>query len=52
MPIPRWIPPHGYREVAQAAQTTAAAVTESQTATEDLARMSADLQNLVGQFKI
>jgi methyl-accepting chemotaxis protein len=38
--------------VAQAAQTTAAAVTESQAATEDLARMSADLQRLVGQFKI
>jgi methyl-accepting chemotaxis protein len=38
--------------VAQAAQTTAAAVTQSQSATEDLARMSADLQNLVGQFKI
>jgi methyl-accepting chemotaxis protein len=38
--------------VAQAAQTTAAAVTESQAATEDLARMSADLQNLVGQFRI
>jgi methyl-accepting chemotaxis protein len=34
------------------AQTTAAAVTESQAATEDLARMSADLQKLVGQFKI
>ena len=38
--------------VAQAAQTTAAAVTESQAATEDLARMSADLQRLVGQFKV
>jgi methyl-accepting chemotaxis protein len=38
--------------VAQAAQTTAAAVTESQAATEDLARMSADLQRLVGQFRM
>jgi methyl-accepting chemotaxis protein len=38
--------------VAQAAQTTAAAVTESQAATEDLARMSADLQNLVSQFRL
>jgi len=38
--------------VAQTAQTTAAAVTESQAATEDLARMSADLQRLVAQFAI
>ncbi len=38
--------------VAQAAQTTAAAVTESQAATADLARMSADLQRLVAQFVI
>jgi methyl-accepting chemotaxis protein len=38
--------------VAQAAQTTAAAVTESQTATEDLARMSSELKQLVAQFTI
>ena len=38
--------------VAQAAHTTAAAVTQSQAATEDLARMSADLQNLVSQFRL
>jgi methyl-accepting chemotaxis protein len=38
--------------VAHAAQITAAAVTEAQTATDDLARMSTDLQHLVSQFKI
>jgi methyl-accepting chemotaxis protein len=38
--------------VAQAAQTTAAAVAQSQVATADLARMSSDLQRLVGQFAV
>jgi methyl-accepting chemotaxis protein len=36
--------------VAEAAQTTAAAVTETQAATEELARMSGNLQRLVAQF--
>ncbi len=43
---------HNVTGVAQAAQTTAAAVTESQAATADLARMSADLQRLVAQFAV
>jgi methyl-accepting chemotaxis protein len=36
--------------VAQAAQTTATSVTEAQAATEELARMSSNMQRLVGQF--
>jgi methyl-accepting chemotaxis protein len=38
--------------VAEAAQTTAAAVTETQAATEDLARMSSNLQKLVAKFAL
>jgi methyl-accepting chemotaxis protein len=43
---------HNVSSVAQTAQTTAAAVSETQAATEDLARMSTDLQKLVAQFAI
>ncbi|MCW2641707.1 MAG: putative methyl-accepting chemotaxis protein [Dactylosporangium sp.] len=37
--------------VATAAQSTSAGVSESRRTAEDLARMSGDLQQLVGQFR-
>jgi methyl-accepting chemotaxis protein len=38
--------------VAQAAQSTSASATDSQTAAKDLALMSTELRTLVGQFKV
>ncbi|SHN48258.1 hypothetical protein SAMN05443668_1415, partial [Cryptosporangium aurantiacum] len=38
--------------VASAAQTTSATVLETQQSAEELARMSADLQMLVGRFRV
>ncbi|GIM93450.1 methyl-accepting chemotaxis protein [Paractinoplanes toevensis] len=39
-------------DVSEATQNTAAAVTEAQTTTSELARMSGDLQRIVGQFRV
>jgi methyl-accepting chemotaxis protein len=39
-------------DVSEATQNTAAAVTEAQTTTAELARMSGDLQRIVGQFRV
>jgi methyl-accepting chemotaxis protein len=38
--------------VATAASTTTQGVTESQNAAEELARMSHDLQNVIGCFRV